>query len=48
METLEAAQGKIPGRAMRQHHAEFSLLKEPFLRHTSAMQKGKQLLEKSL
>ena len=35
--TLEAAQGKKPRRAMRQHYTEFSLLKEPFLRYTSAM-----------
>jgi len=35
--TLEAAKGKKPGRSMRQHYAEFSLLKEPFLRYTSSM-----------
>ena len=39
--TVETAQVKKPGRYMRQHYAEFSLLKEPFLRHTSAVQKRK-------
>ena len=35
--TVEAAKGKKPGRSMRQHYAEFALLKEPFLRCTSAI-----------
>ena len=35
--TIEAAQGKRPGRSMRQHYAKFSSLKQPFLRYTFAM-----------
>ena len=36
-QTVEAAKGKKPSRAMRQHYAEVNLLKEPFLRYTGSM-----------
>ena len=34
---VEIAKGKRPSRPMRQHYAEISLLKEPFLRYTEKM-----------
>ena len=35
--TMEAAKGKKPNHPMRQHYAEVSKLKIPFLRYTTAM-----------
>ena len=35
--TLDTANGKNPGRAMRQHYAQLDLLMKPFLQYTSGM-----------
>ena len=35
--SVESAEGKKPARTMRQHYAETTLLKAPFLRYTAAM-----------